>query len=158
MVSFYGTLVLQLSDSEILPFDYGDYYTMIVEKIAALKAFNSTLNCTSLDNAAAIFQTATESVQAEISAVSGKTDLAKRFLNDRLMLTERAFLGDSFTSGSRYYLHVISAPSEFNAYAGNAFPAIYDALFDGDLQAAQFLVERIAQIVEGAANFLAFTN
>jgi len=158
MVSFYGTLVLQLSDSEILPFDYGDYYTLIMEKIAALKASNGTLNCTSLDNAAAIFLTATELVQVEISSVSGKSDLAKRFLNDRLMLTERAFLGDSFTSGSKYFLHVISAPSEFNSYASNAFPAIYDALYQGDLQTAQFLVERIAQLVEGAANFLAFTN
>ena len=37
---------------------------------------------------------------------------------------QRAFIGDPTESSREWYLHVIFAPSELDAYAGQPFPGI----------------------------------
>jgi len=153
MVGLSGAITLDLADAEVLPFDYTDYFSLIVNLVGSLKTAAPTLNFTYIDAAALHFDNASLGVNLLINA-QGKTDLELRALNDRLMMTERAFLGDPLISGSKYFLHVISTPSADDAYSANAFPAIYSAINAGDLKTAQFVMDRIAQLIDGAADFL----
>jgi len=156
MVGLCGAIALDVADAEVLPFDYTDYYSLITNLIGQLKTAAPTLNFTYMDEAVLHFHSASLGVNVLVNA-SGKTDLELRALNDRLMMTERAFLGDPMITGSKYFLHVISTPSDDNMYAANAFPAIYSAINAGDLKMAQFVMDRIAQVIDGAADFLSYS-
>lgn len=48
-------------------------------------------------------------------------------------------------------------PSPFDSYSGGAFYAIYHAAATNGtgIRSAQFVADRIAQVIEGAADFLA---
>jgi len=160
MVNFYGSLVLEVADNRILPFDYRDYAALIQKGIADLEAEANRLNFflvfTNLKNSAQNFSNVANATIAEIAEAAGKTELEVRGLNDRLMYAERAFLSDSFVSGSLYFLHVLSAPSDTDSYSGGMFPAVYEAFAEGDGAKAQFLMDRIALIINGAADYLAY--
>jgi len=101
------------------------------------------------------FSNVSQAIAMTRSTINDQTPWGtRRAFNDRLMLTERAFLGSPVESGQEWYLHVIFAPSGYNSYGGVTFPAIYNAIAKQDYVLAEFLVMRIAQIIYGAADFL----
>ncbi|XP_020597560.1 probable glutamate carboxypeptidase LAMP1 [Phalaenopsis equestris] len=51
-----------------------------------------------------------------------------RELNDRLMLTERAFTDQDGLFGRPWFKHLVYGPSNHNVYLSTAFPSIDDAI------------------------------
>uniref|UniRef100_A0A6B2KYR1 Peptidase M28 domain-containing protein n=1 Tax=Arcella intermedia TaxID=1963864 RepID=A0A6B2KYR1_9EUKA len=158
LVRFYGAVVLSIVDADVLPFDYRDYAALVNELFEDLERSSSGvgLNYTFFKGAMESFQVAAQSAKDEADRVRalGKSS---RGLNERLFRTERCFIGDSDTSGHRYFLHVISTPSADNSYAPKPFPAIYAALEENDIPKAQFIMDRIALNIQQAAQYLSFS-
>eukprot|EP01124_Arcella_intermedia_P004809 TRINITY_DN12767_c0_g1_i2.p1 TRINITY_DN12767_c0_g1~~TRINITY_DN12767_c0_g1_i2.p1 ORF type:complete len:382 (-),score=78.86 TRINITY_DN12767_c0_g1_i2:19-1164(-) len=151
---FVGKILLTLADSPVLPFDYRTYGTFLQDQVDALQEVGSSLNYTFIHSVVSNFQQSAQAVYEESLDAKGHPQKSYLDLNDRLVFTERAFLGDAQTSGHGYYLHVVSTPSDSNTYGGAAFPAVYDALLEGDNQKAQFVMDRIAIIIQEASTYL----
>jgi len=82
------------------------------------------------------------------------TPMQKRALNDRLFLTERAFIKENGIMGRQFNKHVIFATENYNTYAEQDFPGLCDAIFNKDYIAADFQVRFISQVIDGAAQVL----
>jgi len=155
MAKVYGTIALRLADDFVLPFEFKDYTSALVGYFNTLSNTTTMLNFTAMQSAIQHFGAAAASIDNEISQISQSSSWgSRRSVNDRLMLTERAFLGTAVESGKEWYYHVIYAPDDFNSYGGQTFPAIYKAIAKQDWALADFLIKRIAQIIDEAAYFL----
>ncbi|XP_075707568.1 N-acetylated-alpha-linked acidic dipeptidase 2-like [Rhinoderma darwinii] len=134
-----GSLVYELADSTIIPFnvlDYGEELKNYAESISNLakkhleqiEIYNVSFDhlFASIDN----FTNAAAGLHQRIKNVDHNNPIAVRILNDQLMFAERAFIDPLGLPGRPFYRHVIFAPSSNNKYAGESFPGIYDALFD----------------------------
>jgi len=155
MAKVFGTFALRLADDTVLPFDFRDYASAIQSYLNLLINATNLVDFTPMKVAIQHFVNASQSVESEKSGITSSTAWGiRRALNDRLMLTERSFLGTAVESGKEWYYHIIYAPSDYNSYGGVTFPAIYKALASGDLNHTDFVVKRIAQIIDEAATFL----
>jgi len=148
----FGLLALDFVDSPILSFDFVQYADAIRRSIDQIVIIAPSLNYSNINNAVNELRAAAIEVQQNITGNEGL--LAQRAINDRLMLTERFFLGDATLSGREWYRHVIFTPSLNNSYASDSFPVIHDAIAQQRLAYAQFLTDRIAQLLSGAAKYL----
>ena len=57
-------------------------------------------------------------------------DIAIKMINDQMMQLERVFLMDGGLPERQETRHAVFAPSKFNKYSGNGFPAISDLLYE----------------------------
>jgi len=148
-----GYLALNFIDSPVLPFDYGDYARSIRNAFRSVIQTAPSLNYTNINNAMDQLEEAGIMVKQNLSNIENNL-IELRALNDRLMKTEQLFLGDEMLSSRKWYKHVIFAPSLNDSYASTAFPAIRNAIAQQDMEYAQFLTDRIAQVILNAAKFL----
>ncbi|XP_069825765.1 N-acetylated-alpha-linked acidic dipeptidase 2-like [Dendropsophus ebraccatus] len=134
-----ASLVYELADSTIIPFNALDYGTelknyadslssLAKKHIEQMETYNVTFDYL-YDAIKNFIQFATR-LHQRIRGVDLDNPLAVRILNDQLMFAERAFTDPLGLPGRPFYRHVIFAPSSHNKYAGESFPGIYDALFD----------------------------
>ncbi|XP_073518155.1 N-acetylated-alpha-linked acidic dipeptidase 2-like isoform X1 [Phyllobates terribilis] len=134
-----GSLVYELADSTIIPFnalDYGEELKNYADSISNLakkhteqmESYNVTFDhlFDAIDN----FSNSAAGLDQRIKNVDNNNPMAVRILNDQLMFAERAFTDPLGLPGRPFYRHIIFAPSSHNKYAGESFPGIYDALFD----------------------------
>jgi N-acetylated-alpha-linked acidic dipeptidase len=99
MAKVFGSLALRLLDDVVLPFDFRDYGTAMNGYLADLLNSTNQVDFTPMKQAISNFNAAANTITAEISATSNTTAWGlRRSLNDRLMLTERAFLGSAVES------------------------------------------------------------
>jgi len=111
------------------------------------------VNATLLSAAVVALRGATQKTMTQLQATSDPIEIAS--INRRLMFTERCFLNEDI-SPEKWFNHVIWAPSPFDSYEGSAFFAVYNANKTATrVHSAQFLADRIAQVIEGAADFIA---
>jgi hypothetical protein len=75
-------------------------------------------------------------------------------LSDRLAAAESAFLGPPQLSGHQYYAHVLFSPAADDSYAASLFPAVINQIARGNTTEAQFIADRITQMIYFAAEFL----
>ncbi|KAM4794740.1 N-acetylated-alpha-linked acidic dipeptidase 2 [Rhinophrynus dorsalis] len=134
-----GSLVYELADSEVIPFNVQDYgeelknYANSIYNVAkkhALKLETYKVSFDSLFSAIKNFTEAAARLHQKLENVDRNNPLAVRTMNDQLMFAERAFIDPLGLPGRPFYRHIIFAPSSHNKYAGESFPGIYDALFD----------------------------
>jgi len=153
---FLGLLLLHFSDDKILPYNITDYAVALETYANNIKALNgsSLLDFTLLNTALSNFMTASISIMNEVAQSGGYSDYQLRSLNDRLAFVDRAFIGDTVTSGNPYYLHVIFAPSAINAYASDAYPALATAIIQSNFTLAQFLIGRLSQYINSAGDYV----
>jgi len=154
MAKVFGLTGLRFADDPILPFNFVEYASAVQTYIQAIQNYTTNVDFSLLNSAASNFSDAAQKVSAEIQNATNLSPLALRALNDRLMLTERAFLGDPVESGREWYLHVIFAPSTFDSYAGQAFPAIWYSMMNQDWNQTEFISQRIALVIDHAAKYL----
>lgn len=66
------------------------------------------------------------------------------------------FLTDEsrLTGLSPWFKHIVLAPSKYDGYAGVAFGALAGAVQQADWTEAEYLIQRYALIIEGAAKAL----
>ncbi|XP_069615347.1 N-acetylated-alpha-linked acidic dipeptidase 2 isoform X2 [Ranitomeya imitator] len=134
-----GSLVYELADSTIIPFnalDYGEelknyadgIYNLAKKHTEQMESYNVTFDHLfgAIDN----FTNSAAGLHQRIKNVDINNPMAVRILNDQLMFAERAFTDPLGLPGRPFYRHIIFAPSSHNKYAGESFPGIYDALFD----------------------------
>nr|DBA32450.1 TPA: hypothetical protein GDO54_000242 [Pyxicephalus adspersus] len=141
-----GSLVYELADSAIIPFNVLDYgielknYADSIFNLAKKHQEKMEIYGVSFESLFSAINNFTEygtGLHQRIKKVDPKNPLALRILNDQLMFTERAFTDPLGLPGRPFYRHVIFAPSSHNKYAGESFPGIYDALFDIENKADQ---------------------
>ncbi|KAL0339013.1 UNVERIFIED_CONTAM: putative glutamate carboxypeptidase LAMP1 [Sesamum angustifolium] len=138
VASIWGLLALKLADNEILPFDYLPYALELQRSVENLKdeVANRGISLVPLLESIKELETAATRINEERKALEGskvwtsiwKDNQKVRELNDRLMMTERAFTDREGLAGRWWYKHLIYAPSKHNDYGSTSFPGIDDAL------------------------------
>ncbi|XP_074073182.1 glutamate carboxypeptidase 2-like isoform X1 [Macrotis lagotis] len=134
-----GGLLFELADSIVLPLDCQDYakvlqkyvhsiYELAQKHPEALQAYNVSFE--PLFSAVKNFSETTTNFSRRLQDLDTNNPVSVRIINDQLMFLERAFIDPLGLPGSPFYRHIIFAPSSHDKYAAEAFPGIYDALFD----------------------------
>lgn len=152
----WGLIVLRLADSLILPFDYTEYGRELKRALQGLNLRadeHHELDVAPLRRAIDLFEAAALIAQAEIRRAtrSSTTEQMRRSLNDRLMLTERAFIDPEGLPRRPWYKHVVYAPGLYAGYAARVFPGLAEALEDRNWPQARAHVNRLARLIEDAA-------
>lgn len=156
----WGLIALRLAEAEVLPFDYTEYakqlHNYVQEIEARLDKPRDTLDLTPLRQAIALFNAAALLAQAETERARNTSATAKdrRDLNDRLMLTERAFIDPDGLPRRPWYKHVIYAPGLYAGYAADILPGLARAIKDQNWEAARAHIQHLSRIIERAATHL----
>ncbi|KAH8950988.1 hypothetical protein BDL97_09G001400 [Sphagnum fallax] len=182
VTSLFGLLAMRLSSDAVLPFDYVKYATVLQSyatgvqmELSGCKALgvsaNPLLSAISRLEEAAV-QIKQQAKDAEAQQPQGSflpsALLGRRFINDRLLQAERAFLDDEGLTGigQSWYKHLVYGPVSNNNYGTAPFPGIQNALAlaqaernehdDEDAKkqqwaAVQHEIWRVARVVDRAA-------
>lgn len=137
--SIWGLLALRLADDHILSFDYfayADELQLYAEMIKERINTSDAVTIEPITSAIKEFSDAAHKAaeEAEVLRKHRKGDariiLWRRAFNDRLLLTERAFLDAEGLKGRPWFRHLIYAPSESNEYSFSSFPGVLDAMIN----------------------------
>ncbi|XP_063958833.1 N-acetylated-alpha-linked acidic dipeptidase 2-like isoform X2 [Lytechinus pictus] len=126
-----------LADSVILPFGVLDYATKLKSSIDNLEdEYGTKMNAQSItfeyiDSALTNFTAVATSFEQQITQID-VDPIAVRRVNDQMMQLERAFIDPAGLPDRKWLRHVVFAPSSVNYYAGDAFPALVDAMYQID--------------------------
>jgi N-acetylated-alpha-linked acidic dipeptidase len=130
-----GLVGKALGDSYILPYDFVQYASYLSRGVNSLanqimSKAPASVSFANLQQSQFKFAEAADAVQAEINKLASTHNpdpIALRSLNDRLFLTERAFINYQGLPGQPWLRHMIYAPSNTDSYAGAMFPTIVNA-------------------------------
>ncbi|TMW89023.1 hypothetical protein EJD97_017741 [Solanum chilense] len=131
VASIWGLVALRLADDEVLPFNYLSYAYELQKSAEYLEAEISDKGISLVPLYASIekLRKAASRIKDDIKALKAKRSCAPvRELNDRLIMTERAFTDRDGLSSRTWYKHLIYAPAKHNDYGSNSFPGISDAI------------------------------
>ncbi|XP_071506201.1 N-acetylated-alpha-linked acidic dipeptidase 2-like [Diadema antillarum] len=127
-----------LADSVVLPFgciDYAEKLTSSIDNLhreygEKMGARNITFDYvySSLSN----FTASAEEFENSLEEIDLSDAGAVRRVNDQMIQLERAFIDPAGLPNRKWLRHVVYAPSSLNAYAGDAFPALIDAMYQID--------------------------
>ncbi|GER25138.1 N-acetylated-alpha-linked acidic dipeptidase 2 [Striga asiatica] len=168
VASLSGLVALRLADDEILPFNYTSYALELQKCAEELKSrlLNRTVTLDPLFKSINDLEKAAANINIERKAFmeskgwsSVRIDEQKaRDLNDRLMMTERAFTDSDGLTGRSWYKHLIYGPSKTDEYGSSAFPGVDDAIGNAlDLNTAeswssvQHEIWRVARVITQAS-------
>ncbi|KAK8935621.1 putative glutamate carboxypeptidase 2 [Platanthera zijinensis] len=169
--SILGLVALKLADEEFLPFDYKSYADELQQltEVFKSKMRGKPVNFAPLLKSIKKFSKAASKVNSQRKELEGKSFLSKwkknpnevRELNDRLMMTERAFIDREGLSERPWFKHLIYGPSKHNAYMSGAFPSIDDAIQRVTISNAseawglvQHEIWRVARVITQASHVL----
>ncbi|KAF7030495.1 hypothetical protein CFC21_042027 [Triticum aestivum] len=164
VASIWGLVALRLSDEEILPFNYSSYVQELENGAVDInkRVLGMPVNLSPLHKSIEQLNRAVLKVDSELQALqtwkfwspSQNDPLRVRDLNDRLMMTERAFTEREGLSGRPWYKHMVSCcgfgkircwfityhrakgkeisqiygPSLYNDYGAEVYPGVDDAI------------------------------
>ncbi|CAO2166350.1 unnamed protein product [Urochloa humidicola] len=165
VASIWGLVALRLSDEEILPFNYSYYAAelengamSINERVLGMPVSLSPLHKSIKEFRRAVLKVDSELKTCKIWAPWRNCPLKVRDINDRLMMTERAFTEREGLSGRPWYKHLIYGPSLHNDYGAEIYPGIDDAIQTAkrtntseSWQAVQNEIHRVARVINQAA-------
>merc|ERR1712137_1089992 len=109
------------------------------------------LNFDTLTTAISNFAASDAVVNTEIENAIASGDYNKQ-LNDRLLYTERYFIGLGLPQRP-YYKHVVQAPGLYQGYAPQIFPGITQAIQNDNASVAQAQIQLTSFFINKAANF-----
>lgn len=95
----WGSLAFKLVNEEILPFNFEDYGNALDEYVSNLSNLTTKVDFGPMKEAVLQFKSSAKKVAKEIEEISKGSETLLRSLNDRLMMTERVFLGSPRESG-----------------------------------------------------------
>nr|XP_051227728.1 probable glutamate carboxypeptidase LAMP1 isoform X2 [Lolium perenne] len=168
VASMWGLLALRLSDDEILPFNYGSYVAELEKGAVGINksVLGMPVSLSPLQKSIKEFDKAVLKVDSELKALQTwnvwspwrNNPLRVRDLNDRLMMTERAFTEREGQSGRPWRKHMIYGPSLHNDYGAEVYPGVDDAIQTAkrtntslSWQSVQHEIHRIARVISQAA-------
>lgn len=166
--SMWGLVALRLSDEEILPFNYSNYATELENGALGIseRVQGMPVSLSPLHKSIKEFRKAVAKVDSELKDLQTwkiwspwrNNPLKVRDINDRLMMTERAFTDREGLSGRPWYKHLIYAPSLHNDYGAEVYPGIGDAIervkktnTSESLQSIQHEIYRVSRVINQAA-------
>ena len=153
LVEITGKIILSLSESIILPFDYSPYlkslkrYLNDVKKEFIEQRVNYDLSP---------IEIAIQSFEDSLPIISQMNEIDQskvKLLNEQLAFAERFFLDINGISGRAWYRHVIYAPGEWTGYAALIFPGIYEALERKRKQEICDSIIQVAASIQRVADF-----
>ncbi|KAH8934801.1 hypothetical protein BDL97_18G103500 [Sphagnum fallax] len=183
VTTLLGLMAMRLSSDALLPLDFVTYakelesYAVGVQmELAGCNALGVSANplvsaISNLKSAALQIKQQSKGQDEESQQAQGSSSvlllLRRRFINDRLLQVERAFLDDRGLSGTgrSWYKHLVYGPVSSNAYGTASFPGIKnsitlalsasskhdDAAKMRQWAAVQHEIWRVARVVERAA-------
>jgi len=162
MAQLLGLLAIRLADDRILPLSYNYYADSLNDTVYSMEKMVLSLNITSeydlsftnLKNSVIQLKAAANTIENFKSTVRIQDDIQVRSLNDRLMLTERVFIDPKGVLNQTDVRHVLFAPNPYNSYGGEAFPALWDAIFKIDPKGINFQIGYLSVYIGRAAQFL----
>jgi len=160
LTKLYGLMAMRFADDTILPFDLSSYAAAVTNWTNTLAGNFTQVNFTPILTATSNYANAVTKLQNMISLAANHdpsiTPEILRFINDRMMLNEQSFItSDTSVMGEiNWFRHVIFKPSSVNSYEGQAFGSLYDVLATGDWTTSTYIIQRIALMINGAAEFI----
>ncbi|XP_015691752.2 probable glutamate carboxypeptidase LAMP1 [Oryza brachyantha] len=168
VASMWGLVALRLSDEEILPFNYSTYAVELENGAIDIneRLLGVPVSLSPLQKSIEDFKRATLQVDSELKALQTwkvwypwrKNPLTVRDLNERLMMTERAFTDREGLSGRPWYKHLIYAPSLHDDYGAQVYPGVDDAIQMAERtntseswRSVQHEIYRIARVIKQAS-------
>lgn len=167
--SIWGLASLRVADNVIIPFHYGVYadelegYTKAVEQRLVIHGPSVNVTIEPILSAIEDFREAVNRIEKEAKMFSkGKMDmdisiqhiLTARILNDRLLLTERAFLDNDDLMRAHWHKHLVYGPSKGDEYSVSYLPginvAISNAAKNGEWPVVQHEVWKVSRAIERA--------
>ncbi|KAF8710013.1 hypothetical protein HU200_029738 [Digitaria exilis] len=168
ITEIWGLLALRLADDPVLPFDYQDYASQLLEHINALSVLLGNSQAVNVMNGSIddLFGAAMEALKEakklqQLDLYDEHARMRRRLLNDRLLLAERSFLQAEGLEGRRWFKHLLYSPPEDYESKLSFFPGIADAISrSGDLSAKereaaiQHEVWKVSRAIQRAASVL----
>ncbi|KAJ0400907.1 hypothetical protein P43SY_004519 [Pythium insidiosum] len=159
---WWGLMTMRLASDPLLPFDFSTYglvmHNDLTDFETQTKARGLDIDYSFLREAINHYSANAELFHARLkhfSAQPERNETIAAAWNNRLVRLERQFIADEGLPHRPWYRHVIFGPGFFEGYAGTAFPGISDAIaFNDDMKKTQQHVDRVAQIVQNAAEAL----
>ncbi|XP_030830301.1 putative N-acetylated-alpha-linked acidic dipeptidase [Strongylocentrotus purpuratus] len=135
-----GEIMRQLADSVVIPMDVADYARAVDMFFIELRGgdigtrmVQEGLSFEYMESAVNNLTTEANAFKERLTDIDKDDILAVRAVNDQIMYLDRMFIDPMGLTKDRIdEKHVIFAPSSKNAYAGEKFAGIVDAMFDID--------------------------
>jgi N-acetylated-alpha-linked acidic dipeptidase len=141
MARVFGLEVLNMADTDVLPYDYVTYGRELAAYLdAAQKRAQDTgisaLDFSSAKAAAQKLTGAAQQVKQKQEHFGGSAEQLTA-LNAQLRAVEADFLSDQGLPGRPWFRHTIYAPGEYTGYAAVVIPGVNEAIDAKDLARAQ---------------------
>lgn len=155
MARVLGLEALRMADTDVLPYDYGDYAHEVKAYIDAAKRKAGDAGLSGLDfqpalAAAARFAAAAE--RAHQLQTNPPANIAQ--FNASLRAAETALLSPAGLPNRPWYKHTIYAPGEYTGYAAVVIPGVNEAIEAKDAGRASAQLGVLAQALDRAAQTL----
>ncbi|KAM3332197.1 hypothetical protein ACQJBY_027794 [Aegilops geniculata] len=171
VASIWGLVALRLSDEEILPFNYSSYVTELENGAVDInkRVLGMPVSLSPIHKSIKQLNRAVLKVDSELQALQTwkfwspwrNNPLRVRDLNDRLMMTERAFTEREGLSGRPWYKNMIYGPSLYNDYGAEVYPGVDDSIQTAkkantseSWQSVQHEIHRVARVISQSASVL----
>jgi N-acetylated-alpha-linked acidic dipeptidase len=151
----FGLEVLRMSDADVLPYDYQNYateimqYTLAAEKHAREVFGEGTPDFSPVLRAARRFVTAGRIMQEEQQSTTRKEDIER--MNNILISTERDLLLPKGLPKRPWFRHSIFAPADMKGYTAAVIPGVNEAIEYGDLALTTDQISELAKALNRAA-------
>eukprot|EP00057_Strongylocentrotus_purpuratus_P007569 XP_011662043.1 PREDICTED: glutamate carboxypeptidase 2 [Strongylocentrotus purpuratus] len=146
------------------PADYADtvngYWVSLRDGTIGEQMADYGIDFKYMNTAVENFTAAATDFKARLEEVNRNDILAVRRMNDQLMYLERSFIDPMGLTGRPTTKHVVFAPSSANAYAGEKFAGIVDAMYNiqpNDVEQWNLVKKELSIVtyfVQSAANSL----
>jgi N-acetylated-alpha-linked acidic dipeptidase len=151
----FGLEVLRMSDADVLPYDYQNYateimqYTLAAEKHAREVFGEGAPDFSPVLRAARRFVTAGRIMQDEQHANTRKDDIER--MNAILINTERDLLLPRGLPKRPWFRHSIFAPADMKGYTASVIPGVNEAIEYGDLAVTTDQMNELSKALNRAA-------
>ncbi|MBL8138498.1 MAG: hypothetical protein JNL48_17890, partial [Acidobacteria bacterium] len=135
MSQVLGTLALRMSEADVLPFQYSDYASKLLDAVDAMAGWSREAGmpidpAVLRERAELVRVTAADLEQAVTQALAtgGVPAQNRAALNDRLARLEQALADDDGAADTTWYRHVLYGWNIYSLYDGQPFPGLAEAL------------------------------
>ena len=148
----FGLEVLRMADASVLPYDYENYGSEILDYVQAAEQRAQEVfgegapDFTPLLHAARRFMLAGRNIELQPFAEENA-----RELNEVLLSTERELLLPDGLPKRPWFKHSIYAPADLKGYTASVIPGVNEAIENGDLATATDQVQQLTYALRRAA-------
>jgi len=155
MARIFGLEVLNMADTDVLPYDYVTYGKEIAAYLDAAQKKAHEAGMTSLDfapaqAAAQKFILLAQQVQQKQQHLDDDSTATLAALNTQLRQVEEDFLSEQGLPGRPWFKHTVYAPGEYTGYAAVVIPGVNEAIDAKDNPRAQQQMTALTEAINRA--------